>query len=66
MIILKEITHKNICECIYDTKTTEEQKAFVASNVESLAEACVRVTNGGYVLETCVQHFGDGRHSGDY
>ena len=28
---------KNLCECIYEIQTTEEQKAFVDSNVESLA-----------------------------
>ena len=48
MITLKKITHENLCECIYDIETTEDQKEFVDSNVESLAEAYASITNGGY------------------
>ena len=48
MVTLKKITHQNLCECIYDIETTEEQKDFVDSNVESLAEAYASITNGGF------------------
>ena len=47
MISLRKITRENEIECIYRIKTTEEQKLFVDSNVESLAEAFVSITNGG-------------------
>ena len=48
MITLKKITHGNLCECIYEIETTDEQKGFVDSNVESLAEAYASITNGGF------------------
>ena len=48
MVSLRKITHENLCTCIYDIETTEEQKAFVDSNVESLAEAYASITNGGF------------------
>jgi diamine N-acetyltransferase len=48
VITLKKITHQNLCDCIYNIETTEEQKGFVDSNVESLAEAYTSITNGGY------------------
>jgi len=48
MISLEKITHQNLCECIYNIETTEEQKEFVDSNVESLAEAFASITNGGF------------------
>ncbi|MCL2080887.1 MAG: GNAT family N-acetyltransferase [Oscillospiraceae bacterium] len=54
MINLRKITHQNLCACIYDIKTTEEQKAFVDSNVESLAEAYASVTNGGFATPYAV------------
>jgi len=38
MVILKEITEDNFSECI-ELKVSEDQKAFVASNVYSLAQA---------------------------
>jgi diamine N-acetyltransferase len=54
MIMLKKITHENLCECIYDIETSEKQKEFVDSNVESLAEAYVDITNGGYATPYAV------------
>ena len=54
MITLKKITHENLCECIYNIQTTEEQKAFVDSNVESLAEAYASITNGGFATPYAV------------
>jgi len=54
LIALKKITHQNLCECIYDIETTEEQKGFVDSNVESLAEAYASITNGGFATPYAV------------
>jgi len=54
MITLKKITHKNLDECIYKVKTTQEQTDFVASNVESLAEAYASVANGGFATPYAV------------
>lgn len=44
MVELKKITYDNFNECI-KLVTTEEQKEFVASNIYSLAEAYVALTN---------------------
>ena len=54
MITLKKITHENLCECIYNIQTTDEQKEFVDSNVESLAEAYASITNGGFATPYAV------------
>jgi len=54
MITLRKITHENLCDCIYNIETTEEQKEFVDSNVESLAEAFASVTNGGFATPYAV------------
>jgi len=54
MINLQKITHQNLCECIYDIETTEEQKEFVDSNMESLAEAYTSITNGGFATPYAV------------
>ncbi|MDR0326067.1 MAG: GNAT family N-acetyltransferase [Oscillospiraceae bacterium] len=54
MVTLRKITHQNLCTCIYDIKTTEEQKNFVDSNVESLAEAYASITNGGFATPYAV------------
>jgi len=54
VIELRKITHENLCECIYNIKTTEEQREFVDSNVESLAEAFASVTNGGFATPYAV------------
>ena len=54
MITLRIITHENLCECIYEIETTEEQKEFVDSNVESLAEAYASIANGGYATPYAV------------
>jgi len=54
MITLRKITHENLCECIYDIETTEEQSEFVDSNVESLAEAYASITNGGFATPYAV------------
>lgn len=48
MVELKRITHKNFDTLIKDLKVAEEQKAFVASNLGSLAQAYVSITNGGF------------------
>jgi len=44
MIELQKITFDNFDECI-KLETTEEQKSFVASNIRSLAQAYVALTN---------------------
>ena len=44
MIELKKITFDNFDECI-KLETTEEQKSFVATNIRSLAQAYVALTN---------------------
>ena len=44
MIELRKITFDNFDECI-KLETTEEQKSFVASNIRSLAQAYVALTN---------------------
>ena len=54
MVSLKKITHQNLCICIYDIETTEEQKDFFDSNVESLAEAYASITNGGFATPYAV------------
>jgi len=54
MITLKKITHQNLNECIYNIKTTKEQEIFVASNVESLAEAYASIANGGFATPYAV------------
>ena len=47
MVTLKKITHYNLADCLY-MEIYEEQKNFVDSNAESLAEAYARITNGGF------------------
>lgn len=48
MVELKKITRENFEALIEDLKVTEEQKEFVASNLGSLAQAYVSITNGGF------------------
>ena len=59
MITLKKITHQNLDECIYKVKTTQEQTDFVASNVESLAEAYTSIANGGFATPYAVYNNDD-------
>lgn len=47
MVELKKITHENF-KLLLDLKISEEQKNFVASNLGSLAQAYVSITNGGF------------------
>jgi len=54
MITLRKITHANLCECIYEIKTTDEQADFVDSNAESLAEAYASIANGGFATPYAV------------
>jgi len=54
MVSLRKITHQNLCACIYDIQTTEEQKEFVDSNAVSLAEAYASITNGGFATPYAV------------
>lgn len=54
MLTLEKITHQNLCECIYDIHTTAEQKKFVDTNVESLAEAYASIANGGHATPYAV------------
>ena len=54
MITLEKITYQNLNECIYNIKTTVEQEQFVASNIESLAEAYASITNGGFATPYAV------------
>lgn len=49
-ITLEKITYKNYIKAIWGLKVTPKQKSFVASNMCSLAEAYVAITNGGVAL----------------
>ena len=49
-ITLEKITYKNYIKVIWGLKVSKHQKNFVASNNNSLAEACVAITNGGVAL----------------
>ena len=49
-ITLEKITYKNYIKTIWKLKVTPKQKNFVASNVSSLAEAYVAITNGNVAL----------------
>lgn len=48
MVELKKITYENFETLIDDLKISEEQKEFVASNLGSLAQAYISITNGGF------------------
>ena len=49
-ITLEKITYKNYVKTIWGLKVTPKQKHFVASNVGSMAEAYVAITNGAVAL----------------
>ena len=49
-ITLEKITYKNYIKVIWGLKVSKKQKNFVASNMCSLAEAYVAITNGGVAL----------------
>lgn len=49
-ITLERITYKNYVKTIWGLKVTPKQKHFVASNVCSLAEAYVAITNNAVAL----------------
>lgn len=49
-ITLERITYKNYVKTIWGLKVTPKQKHFVASNVCSLAEAYVAITNSAVAL----------------
>ena len=49
-ITLEKITYKNYIDVIWGLKVKREQKNFVASNNNSLAEAYVAITNGSVAL----------------
>ena len=49
-ITLEKITYKNYIKTIWGLNVSKNQKSFVASNVSSLAEAYVALTNGGVAL----------------
>ena len=49
-ITLEKITYKNYIKAIWGLKVSPKQKSFVASNMCSLAEAYVAITNGGVAL----------------
>ena len=49
-ISLEKITYKNYIKTIWGINVKREQKSFVASNMCSLAEAYVAITNGGVAL----------------
>ena len=49
-ITLGKITYKNYIKVIWGLKVSKNQKNFVASNNNSLAEAYVAITNGGVAL----------------
>ena len=46
IITLEKITYKNYIKVIWGLEVSRKQKQFVASNVSSLAEAYVALTNG--------------------
>lgn len=48
MVQLKKVTNENFETLVMELKVKEEQKGFVASNLGSLAQAYVSLTNGGY------------------
>ena len=49
-ITLEKITYKNYIKTIWGLNVTRNQKNFVASNANSLAEAYVAITNGRVAL----------------
>ena len=49
-ITLEKITYKNYIKAIWGLKVSPKQKSFVASNMCSLAEAYIAITNGGVAL----------------
>ena len=49
-ITLEKITYKKYIKAIWGLKVSPKQKSFVASNMCSLAEAYVAITNGGVAL----------------
>ena len=49
-ITLEKITYKNYIKTVWGLKVNPKQKNFVASNMCSLAEAYVAITNGGVAL----------------
>ena len=49
-ITLEKITYKNYVKTIWGLSVTPKQKNYVASNVGSLAEAYVAITNGAVAL----------------
>ena len=49
-ITLEKITYKNYISVCWNLKVSREQRNFVASNNNSLAEAYVAITNGGVAL----------------
>ncbi|MDL2248140.1 GNAT family N-acetyltransferase [Tyzzerella sp. OttesenSCG-928-J15] len=48
MVELRKITHKNIEPLVLNLQVAKEQEDFVASNMTSLAQAYVSITNGGF------------------
>ena len=49
-ITLEKITYKNYIKVVWGLSVSRNQKQFVASNNNSLAEAYVAITNGGVAL----------------
>ena len=49
-ITLEKITYKNYIKVIWGLKVSKDQKTFVATNANSLAEAYVAITNGQVAL----------------
>ena len=47
MIEFRKITHDNLNECV-KLKVTKEQENFVGSNLDTLAETYVEISNGGH------------------
>lgn len=48
MVELRRITYENFERLIFDLKVAKEQENFVASNLGSLAQAYISITNGGF------------------
>jgi len=53
MIELRKITDDNFDECI-KLEPKEEQKSYIASNISSLAEAYVALTNNEFTMPSAV------------
>jgi diamine N-acetyltransferase len=58
MIELKKITAKNFDTLVFDLKIADGQESFVASNMISLAQAYVSITNGGFATPYAIYNDG--------